>query len=109
MFSVLSIEFSSAFSTNRKGGAIIILGKRYEAFNLKSRCAALGITLDELRVAANNATGLKKYPSDFTRARNGSDSSDSAKRIIAAADRILTELELQEKERRNTENAKGDN
>lgn len=84
-------------------GCLAIIGKKYEAFNLKARCAALGITLDELRDAANKATGLKKYPSDFTRARAGRDSSDSAKQIIAAADEILSKLE--EKERSNTDNA----
>lgn len=60
-----------------------------------------GITLDELRCLANKATGLKKYPSDFTRARNGRDSSDSAKRMISAADKILSEIE--EQQRRKSE------
>lgn len=83
------------FLHEMEGGALAIIGKYYEAFNIKARAAALGITLDELRDAANKRTGLNKYPSDFTRARNGRDSSDSAKRIIAAADRILAEIELE--------------
>lgn len=73
-----------------------IITVKYERYSIKSRAAALGITLTELLAEVNKVTGYKMRMPDFTQARQGKDRSPSAEYTLNVADQILSVLEAQQ-------------
>jgi len=79
----------------KKEGILINIIRRVERYNIKSRAAAVGLTLTELLRACNARTGRRMGMPDFTKARKGIDRSPGAEQTLEVADGILQELELE--------------